>query len=102
MGYDGPERNQSLCYECGSKPESPMNGKGSHGTHRVGLASHHILETSVIGRGYQRTIAMLLNAAITGLTFKYPGGGECGPHDYEWPQQNKKLTLASNYRINGI
>ncbi|KAF8294151.1 hypothetical protein DL93DRAFT_857245 [Clavulina sp. PMI_390] len=80
MGFNQVEWKQLLCHERGTKRESPMNGKGSRGTHRVSLASHHIREPSSRGRGYQRTVAILLNAAITGLTSKYPEGGECGPH----------------------
>ncbi|KAF8289140.1 hypothetical protein DL93DRAFT_2092152, partial [Clavulina sp. PMI_390] len=82
LGYNQVEWKQS-CHERGTKRESSMNGKCSRGTHRSGLASHHGHEPSGIGCGYQRTIAMLSNAALTGLTFKYPEGGEWGPNGYE-------------------
>ncbi|KAF8294849.1 hypothetical protein DL93DRAFT_2091724 [Clavulina sp. PMI_390] len=46
MGYNEPEWKQSLCYESGTKCESPMNGKGSRDSSRAGLALHHMRELS--------------------------------------------------------
>ncbi|KAF8308471.1 hypothetical protein DL93DRAFT_2086801 [Clavulina sp. PMI_390] len=94
MGYTEAELKRLWRHEHSTKRESPMKGKGSRGSCRAGLAPHHTREPSGIGCGSRRTIAMLLNAAV--LTFKYPEGSKCGPHGYERPQHNRKLSWYQN------
>ncbi|KAF8314673.1 hypothetical protein DL93DRAFT_2097074 [Clavulina sp. PMI_390] len=63
--------------------ESRNGRQGGSGCCIMSAAPNHLREPSGIGCGYQRTMAMLLNAAITGLTIKYPEGSEYDPRGYE-------------------